>query len=338
MVSRVSGNSSFMKILICHHHRFDLWCAPPWISERLARDFPAITWVHLPDYDGLPQEIPDTDILIGWWIKPEQFATAHKLKWIHSPAAAVHQLMYPELVASKVIVTNSGDVHGPVVAEHAIALLLALAKRLPQAMHYQEKKEWAQELLWQQQPRPREVSGATVVVIGMGSIGREFAVRAKALGMKVLAVRENLKKGLGNADQVFAPSQLDSVLPQADYVLLCTPVTPATTGLINRARLAQMRPDSYLINVGRGPLVDETALLEALQNGKIAGAALDVFTQEPLPPSSPFWTMKNVLITPHTAAVTDRLWERHYQLIVENLKRFLDGRPLLNLIDKRRGY
>jgi phosphoglycerate dehydrogenase-like enzyme len=327
-----------VKILICHHHRFELWCAPSWIGERLGRDFPQVRFVQLPDYDRLPQEIPDTDVLIGWSIKPEQFRAAHRLKWIHSPAAAVHQLMFSELVNSNVTVTNSGDVHGAVVAEHAMALLLALAKRFPQAMRYQQKKKWSQETLWEEQPRTREISGATVAVVGMGSIGREFTMRAKALGMRVLAVRENPEKGPSGADAVYGPSQLDSVLPQANYLLLCTPVTPATTGLMDKARLNRMKPDSYLINVGRGPLVDEEALLDALRSGKIAGAGLDVFTEEPLPPDSPFWILENVLITPHTAAVTERLWERHYQLICENLKRFLEGRPLLNLIDKRRGY
>ena len=327
-----------MKILICHHHRFELWCAPAWIGERLARDFPEIAVVHLPDYDGMTREIPDTDVLIGWSIKPEQFAEARKLKWVHSPAAAVHQLMFPELVGSSVTVTNSGGVHGSVVAEHALAVLLALAKRLPQAMRYQAERKWAQEILWREEPRPREISGATVVVVGMGSIGREFTVRAKALGMKVLAVRENPEKGLSGADEVFGTSQLDSILPRADYVLLCTPVTPTTTGMMDKARRARMRPDSYLINVGRGPLVDEAALLDALLSGRIAGAALDVFTEEPLPQDSPFWDLENVLITPHTAAVTERLWERHYQLICENLRRFLESKPLLNLIDKRRGY
>jgi len=327
-----------MKILICHHHRFELWCAPPWLRDRLASDFPKVDFVYLPSYDLLSGQIPDADVLIGWSIRPDQFAAARKLKWIHSPAAAVHQLMFPELIKSEVVVTNSGDVHGPVVAEHAIALLLALAKRIPQAMRYQRKKEWAQEILWGEQPRPREIASTTVLVIGMGSIGREFASRAKGLGMKVIAVRENPQKGPGSADAVYSPEQLDSVIPEADYILLCTPVTPATTGLIDRLRLARMKPDAYVINVGRGPLVDEAALIEVLKDHKIAGAALDVFTEEPLPKHSPFWDLENVLITPHTAAVTDRLWERHFQLISENLRRFLDGRPLLNLIDKRRGY
>jgi phosphoglycerate dehydrogenase-like enzyme len=327
-----------MKILIVHYHSFELWHAPAWIRERLQEDFPDHQFIQLQNYDRVPEEIGDTDIFIGWSLRPQQFIAAKKLRWIHSPAAAVHQLMFPELIRSNVIVTNSTGIHGPVVAEHAIAVLLALAKRLPQAMQYQAKKFWSQDQLWHEHPRPREVSDATVLVIGMGSIGREFTARAKALGMKVLAVRENPAKGTDGADAVFTPEQLDEALPQADYVLLCTPVTPATTSIINAARLAKMKSDSYLINVGRGPLVDESALLQALEDRRIAGAALDVFNEEPLPADSPFWSLDNLLITPHTAAATERLWDRHYKLIAENLHRFLTGKPLLNEVDKNRGY
>jgi phosphoglycerate dehydrogenase-like enzyme len=246
--------------------------------------------------------------------------------------------MFPELVRSSVLLTNSTGIHGPVVAEHALAVLLALAKRLPQAMQYQAKKFWSQDQLWHEQPRPREIADETVIVIGMGSIGREFTARAKALGMKVLGVRENPAKGTDGADAVFSPGQLDEILPQAGYVLLCTPVTPATTGIMNAARLAKMKPDAYLINVARGPLIDEGALLHALKDRQIAGAALDVFNEEPLPVDSPFWSLDNLLITPHTAAVTERLWDRHYKLIAENFGRFLAGKPLLNEVDKNRGY
>ena len=133
-------------------------------------------------------------------------------------------------------------------------------------------------------------------------------------------------------------SELDRVLPRADYVLLCTPVTPATTGMINESRLNSMKPDAYLINVGRGPLIDEAALLHALQTRRIAGAALDVFVEEPLPAESPLWSLENLLITPHTAAVTERLWDSHYELIADNLRRLLAGQPLLNRVDPRRGY
>jgi phosphoglycerate dehydrogenase-like enzyme len=327
-----------MKILIVHYHSFELWHAPAWIRERLQQDFPGHQFVQLQNYDRVPQEIADTDVFIGWSLRPEQFVSAKKLRWIHSPAAAVHQLMFPELIHSSVLLTNSTGIHGPVVAEHAIAVLLAMAKRLPQAMQYQARREWAQDQLWHGRPRPREVADATVAVIGMGGIGREFTARAKALGMKVLAVRENPAKGSGGVDALYGPDEIDQVLPQADYVLLCTPVTPATMGIMNAARLNKMKPDAYLINVARGPLIEEPALIDALKARRIAGAALDVFEQEPLPPDSPFWPLDNVLITPHTAAVTDRLWERHYRLIVENLKRFLAGQPLLNQVDKGRGY
>jgi phosphoglycerate dehydrogenase-like enzyme len=327
-----------MKILIVHYHHFELWHAPLWLRQKLQEAYPDFIVDQLQSYDRVPEEIVDTDVFIGWSLRPEQFKIAKKLKWIHSPAAAVHQLMYPELVRSNVILTNSTGVHGPVVAEHAIAVVLALAKRLPQAMHYQAQKIWAQELLWNEHPRPREIAGATVLVVGMGGIGREFAVRAKALGMKVVAVRENPAKGAGPADAVYGAEKIDELLPQADFVLLCTPVTPTTTSIINKERLGRMKFGAYLINVARGPLIDDAALIEALRQQRIAGAALDVFAEEPLPPESPFWSLENVLITPHTAAVTEKLWERHYDLIVENLNRFLAGKPLLNEVDKSRGY
>src|SRR5262249_20552995 len=262
-----------MKILIVHHHRFELWHAPAWLRERLQTRFPRCRFVQLEDFERVPVEIGDAEVFIGWSLRPEQLVAARKLRWIHSPAAAVHQLMFPALVQHKVVGTNSSGVHGPVVAEHAVAVLLALAKRLPQAMRHQARKIWSQELLWNEHPRPREVDGATVVVIGMGGIGSEFARRAKALGMTVLAVRENPNKGTGGADKVFGQAQLDDVLPQADYVLLCTPVTPTTSGLINEARLRRISRDAYIINVGRGPLVEEAALVEALRERRIAGAA-----------------------------------------------------------------
>jgi phosphoglycerate dehydrogenase-like enzyme len=327
-----------MKILIVHYHPFELWHAPAWIRERLQSEFPDVRVVQFDNYDRVPEEIEDTDVFIGWSLRAEQVLAAKKLKWIHSPAAAVHQLMFPELLNSKVVITNSSSVHGPVVAEHAVAVLLALAKRLPQAMHYQARKTWAQDHLWTERPRPREVDGTTVLVVGVGGIGGEFIRRAKALGMKVLAVRQNPDKGNAGADEVYAPSRLYGLLPRAGYIVLCTPVTPATSPLINTGLLAMMQPDAYLINVGRGTLVDEAALIQALQTRRIAGAALDVFAEEPLPEDSPLWSLDNVLITPHTAGVTESLWERHYELIAENLRRLRDGRPMLCEVDKKEGY
>jgi phosphoglycerate dehydrogenase-like enzyme len=328
-----------MKILIVVYHPFELWQAPPWFAERLRKDFPGLEVVQRKEYGSIEDDLRDADIAVTWSLRPDQFRAAQKLRWIHSPAAAVHALLIPEVVASDVVVTNACDVHGPVVAEHAIALVLALAKRLPSAFRYQQAGTWAQDQIWRESPRPREVAGATLGLVGLGSIGRETAIRAAALGMKVVAVREHVGKSHDPCvSKVFATNELDEMLRVSDYVVLAAPLTPRTRALINRDRLRQMKRDAYLINVSRGALIEQVSLLDALGEHRIAGAALDVFEKEPLPPDSPLWKSDNVVITPHTAALTDKLWERHYVLICENLRRFLAGAPLLNIVDKARGY
>ena len=316
-----------------------MWKAPEWFSERLHKDFPQLEVVHLTSYDELEDDLRDAEIVIAWSLRPEQFKIASKLRWIHSPAAAVHQLIFPELVNSDVILTNSSQVHGPVVAEHVIALLFAVAKKLPDAVRFQEKHIWGQESMWRGRPRPRELAGATAGLVGLGSIGREVAKRASSLGMRIVAVREHPEKGSPeHVEQVFSSSQIDDLLSQSDYVILAAPLTPATRSLMNAMRFAKMTFDACLINVSRGALVDEAALAQALREKKIGGAALDVFAQEPLPPDSPLWDLENLLITPHTAALTEKLWERHYKLFAENLHRYVAHQPLLAVVDKQRGY
>jgi phosphoglycerate dehydrogenase-like enzyme len=183
------------------------------------------------------------------------------------------------------------------------------------------------------------VAGATLGLIGVGSIGRKVASMASALGMRVIAVREHPEKNMPEGvAAVYAPAEINDLLAQSNYVVVAAPLTPATRGLMNADRLAAMRPDAYLINVGRGPQVDEIALADALRNRRIAGAALDVFEQEPLPASSPLWELENLLITPHTAGLTEKLWERHYALFSENLRRYLAREPLLFIVDKQKGY
>lgn len=328
-----------MKLLIVVRHRFELWTAPAWVSEKLRQEFPQVEVVHLAGYDGIEEQIRDAEIVIAWSLWPEQIKNAAGLRWIHSPAAAVHQLMYPELVESDIVVTNAREVHGPVVAEHVIALILALAKKLPQAVRLQQEHAWGQAVLWNDLPRVREIAGATLGLVGVGSIGREVAKRAAALGMLVMAIREHPKKGSPEGVQkVFGPAQLEEFLALPDYVVLAAPVTPSTTSLMNAERLARMKPEACLINVGRGPLVDEAALVNALREHRLAGAALDVFPREPLPPDSPLWEAENLLITPHTAALTEKLWSRHYDVIRENLRRYLAGEPLRAVVDKRKGY
>jgi phosphoglycerate dehydrogenase-like enzyme len=335
-MARSSDNP--VQVLICVHHPFDQWNAPLWFSERLRQEFPQVNIVHLPDYERVDEEIVDAEIVIAWSIRPEQIAAAKRLRWIHSPAAAVHQLIFPELVNSEIVLSNAREVHGPVVAEHVIALIFALAKKIPGSVRLQEKHVWGQQILWDELPRVREVAGATVGLIGLGSIGRAVAKSAKALGMRVIAVREHPEKGSEGAAVVFGPSQIDEVFRQADYVVLAAPVTDGTKAIANADHLALMKADACLINVGRGPLVDETALSVALREKKIGGAALDVFPKEPLAADSPLWDVSNLLITPHTAALTDKLWERHYALFSENLRRYLGEQSLLAVVDKQKGY
>ena len=326
------------KLLIFVHHPFDQWNAPAWFPERLQQEFPQVNVANLPDYRRVAEEIVDAEIVVAWSIRSEQIVAAKKLRWIHSPAAAVHQLIFPELVNSDIILTNAREVHGPVVAEHVMALIFALAKKIPGSVRLQEKHVWGQQILWDELPRVREVAGAALGMIGLGSIGRPVVRSAKALGMRVIAVREHPEKGSEGADTIFGPAQIDEVFRQADYIVLAAPVTASTKAIANAERLALMRRDACLINVGRGPLVDEPALAAALRDKKIGGAALDVFPKEPLAADSPLWDVPNLLTTPHTAALTDKLWERHYALFTENLRRYLNGRPLRATVDKRKGY
>jgi phosphoglycerate dehydrogenase-like enzyme len=234
---------------------------------------------------------------------------------------------------------TQGGVHGPVVAEHVMALIFALAKKIPQAALFQQKHFWGQEAIWKEGAHPREVAGATLGLIGVGSIGRRVAQMASALGMRVLAVREHAEKERPEGvEEVFTTRALDEMLQQSDYVVVAAPLVAATQGLIDAGRLAAMKPEACLINVGRGAQVDEAALVEALRARRIAGAALDVFEREPLPPHSPLWGLENLLITPHTAGLTEKLWRRHYELLSENLRRYQARMPLQFVVDKRKGY
>ena len=328
-----------MKLLLVVHHRFELWNIPPWFAKRLAQEFPKLEITHRVSYDGVEQDLRAAEILFTISLRPEQFTVAEKLRWIHAPTAAVHQFLFDELVNSDVIVTNSREVHGPVVAEHVIALIFALAKKIPQAAILQQRHQWGQQEIWNEGPRPHEIAGTTLGLIGVGSIGRRVAQMASTLGMRVLAVREHVEKGTPDGvERVFPLSDLDEVLKQSDYVVVAAPLIEATQRLMNAEHLALMKSDSVLINVGRGAQVDEAALVDTLRKRRIAGAALDVFEREPLPADSPLWGLDNLLITPHTAGLTEKLWHRHYDLFTDNLRRYLAGQPLQFVVDKHKGY
>jgi phosphoglycerate dehydrogenase-like enzyme len=328
-----------MKLLIATQHSLQLYVAPEWFAERLRADFPQFEVVRLTRYEHLPTEITDADVLLSQVLNADQFLAARKLRWIHSPSAAVHQFMFPELIQSDVVLTNGREVHAPVVAEQVMAMIFALARRIPESVRFQLKHVWAQGIFWDERRSPTEVADATIGLVGLGSIGRNVAQRASAMGMKVIAVRQHADRPKPEfVDEVLPSSRLNELPGRSDYVVLSPPVTAATRGMIGREQLAAMKPDGYLINVGRGPLIDEAALIEALRERKIAGAALDVFDKEPLPADSPLWDLENLLITPHTGGMTEKMWERHYTVFAENLRRFMVGQLLLGVVDKQAGY
>ncbi len=326
------------KLLICVWHRFTLWRPPADAAMQVRRRWPEMNVVHLPTYEHMEDEIGDTDIFVGYSLRPEQFARARKLKWLHSTAAGVGQLMYPELRASNVVVTNASGVHTIPMAEHILGTLVALARHFPAAVRYQLERRWAQQEIWDVPLRPRELAGQTLLIVGFGAIGRELARRVKPLGMKIWAVTRSGKTDTDLAERILPASRLDEVLPQADFVVLAAPETPETRQLIGARQLTAMKPTAFLINVARGSLVDEAALTEALQRRAIAGAALDVADREPLPPESPLWGLENVFITPHISAASEYLWDRQTELLLENLERWFSGRELLNQVDLQRGY
>ena len=327
-----------MRVVLFQQHKFELWNPPPWVASQLQERFPQLEIVHPAIPEDLVRELRDAEIAIGSTLPPDELAHAPRLKWVHSPAAAVHQFMVPEFIASPAMLTNGRDVFGATVAEHVIALILALARQLAPCLRFQTQRVWGQQLLWNSTTRPRTIAGTTLGLVGLGAIGSAVAQRATALGMKVVALRQHPEKLAENVIAVYGPQEIAKLLAQSDFVVLSAPVTPASRNLIDSERLALMKPTACLINVGRGALVDEVALTKALQAKQIAGAALDVFEEEPLPQDSPLWALENLLITPHCAGFIENLWERHVEEISANLRRYLAGQPLVGLVDKTNGY
>jgi phosphoglycerate dehydrogenase-like enzyme len=326
------------KLLICIAHPYRQWCAPPSYYARAQKRWPAMRVVNLEEYDLIESEIGDADIFAGSSLRPQQFAAARKLKWIQTPSAGVNQLMYPELRNSGVIVTNARGVHAQAMAEHVLGTIIALARNFPAAVRCQAEHKWAQKELGDDPHMPRELGGQLVVLVGYGGIGRVVARLTTAVGMRVWAVTRLGAGDAGLAERVFPRTHLDEALAAADFVVLAAPDTPETRHMIGARQLAAMKPTAFLINVARGSLIDEAALLTALGRGQIAGAALDVTETEPLPEASPLWDCENLFITPHLSASSDRLWEREGDLLLENLERWFSGRELLNPVDLARGY
>ncbi len=276
-------------------------------------------------------------VLLNWAGKravfEQTFHMAPHLEWIHSRYAGLDSVLFPELVRSPVPLTNARGVFSQSLGEFVILGMLFFAKDVRRLLRSQAAAKWDPFTV-------TELRGQTVGIVGYGDIGRAAAQRARAMHMRILAVRRQPQKSQNDplVEQTFGLDGLGEMLPQCDYVVCAAPLTPATKHLMSRAQFRQMKPGAVVLNVGRGPVIDEAALIEALQEGQLGGAALDVFEVEPLPPDSPLFGMRNVLISPHSADNTKTWLSEAMQCFLDNFDRFHRRQPLANVVDKHAGY
>lgn len=318
-------------------HDLPVWSIPRAQIERIARLLPEDVIVDAREPDERRRAFADADVAFATKMSGEEFALARRLRWVHSSAVGIGPVLSPALVASDVVVSNSKGVHSPAIAEHAIALILALRRSIHTSVYRQLAREWAQVELESIVVRP--LAETEVLVVGLGTIGERVATMAAALGMRVTAVRRRVEAPAPpGLKAVVAADRLVELLPSADVVVLALPTTDETRALIGRAELARMKPTSILVNVARGKLVDEDALADALEQRQIGAAGLDAFRVEPLPAGHRLWALPNALVTPHSASFTGDYWTPVVDLFLENVARFRRGAPLLNLVDKVRGY
>jgi len=324
-----------MHILVAIFSDTAAWAIPPGRVDDLRRRFPDIVFLHADSDEAMVRLIPTAEVAFTSRLTARALDAAPALRWVHSPAAGVGSMLFPEMKASSVILTNSRGMNAGAVAEHALMLILALARRLPEAVRAQDARRWISNDL-SGLPMLR---GRTLGIVGLGAIGCELARMAAGLGMVVIGTRREIDAPMPEGvTEALDPGALPELLARADVVVLAAPLTEETRGLIGAHELGLMKPSAWLVNVARGKLVREQALVEALAAGVIAGAALDVVEHEPLARSSPLWGMPNVLITPHVAGFREDYWEAATELFAENLDRHLRGEQPANIVDKLAGY
>jgi phosphoglycerate dehydrogenase-like enzyme len=318
--------------------------------DRIRAAAPGARLVSL-SVEGLADgPVDDVEVLLRGWLSADAFdrflARSPRLTWVHSASAGVERALTPTALERGIVITNARGVFSRPIAEYVLMMILAVSRRLPQLLELQRERTW-------QPLEGAELRDVTVGIVGLGSIGRAVGALATAFGCRVVASRrrsdapaavgaavdaEDAPLGEMMLDRVLGPEGLPELLGESDFVVLAAPLTPETEGMIDSDALAAMKPGAWLINVARGRLVDERALLRALREGHIGGAVLDTFAEEPLAPSSPFYDLPNVIVTPHTSWSSGRVLERSVGLFADNLRRFAAGEPLLNVVDPTAGY
>jgi phosphoglycerate dehydrogenase-like enzyme len=327
-----------MNVVTFFHLKEVRWNLPESELERLQARFPGVRVVSVEDPVDLAVVLPDAEVFAGFYFPRAHFAAAQRLRWIHSASAGIEANLFPELVASAVILTNSAGLHSVSIPEHVLAQMLVLARNFHEALRLQARAEWNRFSVISFGATICELHGANLAILGAGAIGSNLAQRAAALGMHVRVMRRDPTRAVSGAEAVVPSTALRELLAWADWVVCALPLTAETRNIIDAAALQAMKSSAFLINVGRGEHVDEAALIQALRSGAIAGAALDAFNQEPLPPDHPFWALPNVVLTPHISGYTPHYFRKMLALFEDNLERFVHGRPLRNVVDKQLGY
>lgn len=307
--------------------------------------------INAADENEAAAAIVDVDAFFGK-ITPRLLAAARRLRWVQSPTASLEHYLFPELVEHPSTLTNMRGLFSDVIADHVFGYVICFARNFPRYFRNQLAARWEPAGGESQRSTfaagPGAVSGmdrahlhladCTLGIVGMGHIGEEVARRGTAFGMRVIGVDPVRTAAPECVEELSTPDRLPQLLDQSDFVVIAAPHTPETAGLFGRRQFEQMKPTAYLINIGRGVIVRLNDLCEALQNGQIAGAGLDVFEVEPLPADHPLWRMENVILTPHIAAASPHIAPRHLQVLLDNIGRFRRGEPLQNVADKRRWF
>ncbi|MCY4110139.1 MAG: D-2-hydroxyacid dehydrogenase [Chloroflexi bacterium] len=283
--------------------------------------------------EELEAVIGKADVLFGGVLSPDMIGKAGRLKWFQTNSAGVENVASPELADSGITVTNMSGAHATQISEHVLAMMLAFARDLPRAVRAQDDRNWIGTNV-----NTCELDGSVIAIAGLGDLGGALADKAKALGMTVLATKMRVTTKPVSVDEVYGPEGLDEIIGRADFVADTLPLTPNSRHTFARDQFRRMKPSAYFFNVGRGGTVNQDDLIDALQSGEIAGAGLDVMEPEPLPADSPLWDMHNVILTYHSSGTSPKVYERHYQIFLDNLDRFEQGWPLANVVNVRAGY
>jgi phosphoglycerate dehydrogenase-like enzyme len=284
--------------------------------------------------------IPEAEVYVGFGMPRPLFLAAPKLRWVQTGTAGVAALLFDEMRGGPCLLTNAAGIYGPTIAEHVLAGVLSLLRAFDLAGEMRRDRIWDQSAFASPRALVREVAELQVLVIGAGGLGSEIGRRFQALGARVSGVRRRPELGAPSGfDAIYGPAALDALLPVADVVVLATPLTDETRAILDARRLAGLAPGAIVVNVARGALLDEPALIAGLEAGRIRGAVLDVFATEPLPAASPLWQLSQVVWTPHVSGVSPRrFWDRLQALVLDNWARYRAGESLRNLVDKRAGY